>query len=56
MKQLGLADFFYVGCYSFGFLILGSLLHKVTLKSYVIIGIVVSCLSFMLYPLYFSLA
>jgi len=54
MKELGVVDFLYVGCYSLGFLILGSWLHNMTLKSYVVMGILVSCVSYMVYPFYFA--
>lgn len=50
MKSLGIVDGFYVACYSSGMVVLGSLIHRVSLKSYVVGGILASSLSYMFFP------
>lgn len=55
MKELGVVDASYVVCYSSGLLILGNFLHKFSLKTYVFIGVITSCLSFMFFPILYSL-
>lgn len=55
MQQFGVVDFFYFSCYSFGFIVLGSLIHKTTLKTYVTAGMCTACICYMFYPIYFSI-
>jgi len=55
MKSLGVIDSLYVGFYSTGLLFMGNFIYKVTLKTYIIIGITASSLSFMLYPMIYSI-
>lgn len=50
MKSLGVVDAFYVACYSSGMVVLGSLIHRVSLKRYVVGGILASSLSYMFFP------
>lgn len=55
LTTLGLVDSLYVGFYSSGLLLMGNLIHKVTLKSYILMGLTIASLSFMAFPLYYSI-
>jgi sugar phosphate permease len=46
---LGVVDALYLACYSAGFAIMGSLIHRFSLKYYVIIGLTMSSLSYMIW-------
>jgi len=55
MNALGVVDSMYVGWYSIGLLFMGSLIYKVTLKTYILIGITASSLSFLMFPIIYSI-
>lgn len=54
MKAIGMVDSFYIGLYSVGMVVLGSLMHKISPKNYVIMGLSISSLSYMIYPIIFN--
>lgn len=54
MVYLGLVDFFYLICYSLGMIVLGSYIHKISLKLYVVIGLLLSCLNYMLFAILYG--
>ena len=55
LNTLGFVDSLFVGFYSSGLLLMGNLIYKVTLKTYIIIGIATSSLSFMMFPIIYSI-
>ena len=54
-SYLGIVDGLYLVAYSLGMVILGSFMHKFTLKSYVLMGLCISCISYMLWMIVYSL-
>ena len=52
---LGIVDSLYLASYSVGMFLLGSFLHRFPLKYYVVIGLTVSSLSYMLWMVLYSL-
>ena len=53
-KYLGVVDALYLVAYSSGLVILGSLLHRIPLKYYVVIGLTLSSVSFMFWIVLYS--
>ena len=54
-KYLGVVDALYLVCYSLGMVILGSLIHRIALKTYVIGGLTISCVSFMIWMVIYGI-
>jgi len=52
---MGIVDALYLAFYSIGMGVLGSLMHRFTLKNYVIGGLIISSLSYMLWIVIYSL-
>jgi sugar phosphate permease len=56
MKTLGIVDAFYIMFYASGFVVLGSFAHKISLKNYVIAGLIGSSLCYMVFPILYTVA
>lgn len=54
-EYLGIVDALYLVFYSTGMAVLGSLMHRFTLKNYVLIGLTVACTSYMLWMVLYSI-
>jgi len=54
MTYLGIVDFLYLICYSLGMIVLGSYVHKMSLKLYVVLGLLLSAGNFMLFALIYA--
>ena len=52
--MLGIVDALYLAAYTAGFAIMGSLIHRFSLKSYVVTGLALSSISYMLWVLCYS--
>jgi len=55
LTYLGIVDFLYLICYSLGMIVLGSYIHKISLKLYVVVGLLLSSLNYMLFAFVYSL-
>jgi sugar phosphate permease len=54
-EYLGIVDASYLISYSFGMAALGSIIHRVSLKTYIIVGLVLASCSYMLFPIIYGL-
>lgn len=52
---LGIVDALYLVSYSFGMAALGSIIHRVSLKIYIITGLLLASISYMLFPIIFAM-
>jgi sugar phosphate permease len=55
LNYLGIVDALYLIFYSGGMAILGSQIHRISLKSYIIMGLVLSSCSYMLFAVIYGL-
>lgn len=55
MKNFGVIDSFYVLSYSLGMVVLGSLVQYIRLETYIGIGILISSLSYLFFPVVYVL-
>lgn len=53
---LGIVDALYLISYSFGMAALGSIIHKVSLKSYIIAGLLLASASYLIFPIIFAMS
>ena len=53
--MIGIVDALYLAAYTAGFAIMGSLIHLFSLKTYVVVGLALSSLSYMLWMILYSL-
>ncbi len=55
-KYLGIVDALFLVCYSSGMVFLGSIMHKFSLKNYVLMGITVSSITYMIWMILYSIS
>jgi sugar phosphate permease len=52
---LGIVDALYLVSYSFGMAALGSIIHRISLKTYIIAGLLLASISYMLFPIVYAI-